>query len=724
MTRVGTPSEKSGSIRVYTVFSPRATTAARWVVGRRGLNLRELAGVPTAMPSVRTEPANRSTPEDSTRRAPILEAVAAGFPADKFRLLLLTTGVAFAWGFIAGALEAAVIHGIEYPFSIPRVLYACASGLLMGGLSVLASWVASAALTILTAGRTPIPEFKLAAAHVVALMLPLTLAAVLWLHKDVLGLAVPAVSPKGLAYTAAFLLLAAAVAVAIFWPLARWMRTSRIAIRVSSQMAVLGGLFALIACTALVVELARQRFARSVPLEHPCVVLISVDSVRQDVWNDYLAQHASKELRQFADGSRRFHRAYTTWSHSLPSHASMLSGLYPYEHGATMDEIEPKAGGEKSIAAPLRDEVVAVPEHLSNSGFDTAAIIHNAWLGPPWGVDRGFNTFINSGEALRLGLFGPTFVTNVSIAGRFLYHADQHVFRQTHAGTRLLHDWIRHRDRSRPFFLFFHLMEMHVPTDPPAEARAKFSTGRFSELSGSRLRRQIESGEIGAEDMPAAIRHIYNLSLAMLFEIDRYLVSTIRALEDQGLLQDALVIITSDHGDDFYERAGVLDHYHVYESVGRVPLLLHVPGESKGADYENLVSLVDLAPTIYAFTGIQPPQRMSGLDLLDAGFPDRALEREVILHGTLPGGGVASAVVSDRFKLIVSPDGNRELYDLAEDSREAENIVAESEEIANSLWGELEKHFAAVPADGGEGISREDLPEDVVEKLKALGYLQ
>ena len=274
------------------------------------------------------------------------------------------------------------------------------------------------------------------------------------------------------------------------------------------------------------------------------------------------------------------------------------------------------------------------------------------------------------------------------------------------------------------FFCFFHFIEMHAPNDPPRQLMERFGTGPYAGVSGTRLKRMIESGEIGAAELPDAIAQLHSLSLAMLSEIDRFLGPALESLRASGELERTLVILTADHGDNFYEKADSYGHNHVYDATARVPLAIRVPGDPPGGrDVDSLVSVVDFARTIYVWTGAEAPVRLAGIDLLDPAALALTPARTVFVQGGFPGGGVSRAIVTEQFKLIDNPNGGRELYDLRHDPRELHDLAADRPAEAADLGERLERAFAA-GTEGTMPIAIEDLPPELVNQLRGLGYLE
>ena len=453
------------------------------------------------------------------------------------------------------------------------------------------------------------------------------------------------------------------------------------------------------------------------------VVFVSVDSVRADDWRAYVEAGASPELRALLGTMRRFEEARTTWSHSLPSHASLLTGLWPARHGA---RVRHGAGGSV-LGSPVRPEVPTLAERLRRAGLQTAAFVDNAWLGPPYGLERGFSTHANGVVLDRLGLLGPRLGLELGSTGAIAAYALGRLPGAPHATVQRALDWWGHRDPTRSAFLFVHFIEMHVPHDPPAAARARWARGPYADWSGSRLSAAVEAGELSAAD-PAVRAQFHALARASLEPVDRALVALFRGLEAAGGLDEALVVLVSDHGDDLYERAGTYGHAGVYEGVSRVVFAVRAPGLAPGRDARP-VSLVDPAPTALAFLGLDAAD-LDGLDLLGSLPAERPLFTEGHDQGRRAGLPDHRAVVRGRWKLVAtaaSDGGLREsaLYDLASDPEERRDLAAARPEVAAALRQRLEAYAAPLQAEPDDRlIGAEGLAPSVRAGLEALGYVE
>jgi len=279
----------------------------------------------------------------------------------------------------------------------------------------------------------------------------------------------------------------------------------------------------------------------------------------------------------------------------------------------------------------------------------------------------------------------------------------------------------------RPFFLFVNYMDAHWPYRPPDAVPGSESaqvpllrTKGYEELirEVSTLEREIEPSE------RAHLIARYDASISFL---DARVGRLLDRLDELGLAQNSLVIVTSDHGETFGERHWVGHQSATYQDEIHVPLIVRFPGEARGRVDDRPTSSVDLAPTVLDVLGLTVPETMQGRSLRATGA-ERAILSE---HYPM---GVRSrwhprhdrterALVRSGYKFIRSSRGKRELYDLATDPDEQRDLAALEPEIAEALEFELDGWLSAVSepdtADEPEAIGPE-----TEQRLRALGYIE
>lgn len=441
-------------------------------------------------------------------------------------------------------------------------------------------------------------------------------------------------------------------------------------------------------CSLLLSEVTVRH---SVPLEPPPgnpplqILLISVDTLRSDAVDRPSSGVATPHLDRFAEEAERFSRHYAAATWTKPSHASMLTGFYPGTHGAV------------DLNKSMDPAVPTLAERFGAGGFKTAALVYDCgWLSPKWGFAKGFDSYRMT--RWRAG-------------------------RQASAAAR----WVfAHRDD--PFFFFVHTFEPHsdfkfLPYEAPGINRRTIAKEFGIENYGRRNGRLasdfligLDRGEIPREPKDEEIlRSTYEAGVRYLDEAVGMLFDSLRS---SGLWDQLLVVVTSDHGEEFGEHGG-FGHGPLYEEIISVPLLIKWPNsERAGQTSAGPSSSVDLAPTLLRRAG-----------LLADGLPGVALGsrlgEEPVFSGTL-----AKAVIVGSVKGIFGgAEDISEVYDLVVDPGELDNTAAGNREQTNQLRALLRLHrqrsAALYRQFGSEPADREVvLSESERERLRAFGYLQ
>jgi len=460
------------------------------------------------------------------------------------------------------------------------------------------------------------------------------------------------------------------------------------------------------------------------------VILISVDTLRADHLGVYgHSRFTSPILDTFALEGVVFEDASSTTAWTLPSHASMLTGLFPLSHGVVTAD------------TALPAEVGTVAGWMREGGWETAAVVNAIWLKRDrFQLTRDFEKYLSIEDSDYQRRDPSIWITDQVIR------------------------WIDEQG-DRPLFIFAHYYDVHADYASlprferllvsPYEGRAdgtgwqieranfaeehialclrEFDPSRCQFGSAEKPRRidaDMERVEFEAED----IRHLEELYDAGIRQLDSELGRLFGDLEERGLADDTLVIITSDHGEEFMEH-GRLSHFlTTYQQSLHVPLLMRGPGIPAGVRVGAPVSLVDLAPTLLGLTGLPPRDFIEGLDLsvlMQEADETPFLERS--LYGEASGGlqhergmpGVYPVFRSIRrgaFKLIEERKGESVryfLFDIENDPREAVDVASLHRELTASLTRELASR-PLLPDERGEGV---ELSEDEIERLRALGYV-
>jgi arylsulfatase A-like enzyme len=418
------------------------------------------------------------------------------------------------------------------------------------------------------------------------------------------------------------------------------------------------------------------------------VVLLVIDTLRADHLSLHgYARATSPALDRFAGRAAVFERAFASSSWTLPSIGSLLTGRLPGAHGAGLRL------GAPSQFARLGDGVPTLAETLGARGYATAAFVANPYLVEAFGLARGFATYENA----------PVTNQRIRRAPRIFASAQE---------------WLE-QNGERPFFLLVHVFDPHMDYDPPKEARGAFTSGIESGLSLPLrdFREMREQGALSAGDQ-SFVRAAYDEEI---LGVDAALGGFLQSLDDAGLLDSALVVLTSDHGEELFDHGGFEHGHSLHQELLHVPLLVW-GRDVAAARISEPVSLVDVLPTIAEATGVPPAPEAAGVSLWPllreggGALPQRALWAESTLYGP-----PQAAIVRWPHKLVLGAGAPR-LYDLAQDPKEQRDLAATQPERAAALESELRGRLekakqAQTPRQPAQ------LDDGTRERLRALGYL-
>jgi choline-sulfatase len=392
------------------------------------------------------------------------------------------------------------------------------------------------------------------------------------------------------------------------------------------------------------------------------ILLVTLDTVRRDRLGCYGDRDASTPtLDRLAAGGVRFDDAVTSVPLTLPSHATILTGRYPPNHGA-------RANGK----GLLRPEQLTLAETLRDRGFDTAAFVAAFVLDARFGLDQGFTVydFEVSEEGFRATM--PDYNERT---------ADQ--------VTDAALTWFRSRRAARaerPFFAWVHYFDAHQPYASPLE-RAPAFAGRP-----------------------------YDAEIAF---IDQQLGRLLDDLDGAGELDRTVVVVAGDHGEALGEHGEETHGMLLYDATMRVPLILSCPALLGGGQVDSrVVGLVDLRPTIEELLGLPVAAPCDGRSLLDAdGGGDRGIYIETREPLDLAGWSPLDGLRTKTHKLIDGPVPR--LFDIAADPMEASNLQGSGLAVEATLTSELatlrQGFSVAAPAE-------RLLTDEELERLRSLGY--
>lgn len=421
----------------------------------------------------------------------------------------------------------------------------------------------------------------------------------------------------------------------------------------------------------------------------PRVLVVCIDTLRADHLAPDQMPYISKRLRSAAV----FRNAYTNSPWSLPSIATILTGLAPGEHHAGLRTdlgkaktetnynaetspggIELVIGGRRYRFQMLHHSVPTIQEILGDSGWLTGAIHNNGYINYPTRVLQGMD------------------------------HVQHYRARDAALGSDLALDWLR-RNHDVPQFLFLHYIDPHQWTKRIPKP-----------LQGKDL------DDLDDEDRETILGEYADL----VRYTDRHLERVFTHLEESGAWEDTYVMLLSDHGERFFEDGAVGSHGGGFqESVIRVPLALWGPGIEAGV-YPTRVSLADVVPTLLEVLGLEDPgERKFGRSVMPILSEESTGDRTVVNHGVLWSEDHA-AWLEGPWKLVWYPRRNvSRLYDLRSGSAKLEDVAADHPEVVERLRRQLGSYLRRSRADFRSLDYQETtVDEETLESLKALGYIQ
>ena len=425
----------------------------------------------------------------------------------------------------------------------------------------------------------------------------------------------------------------------------------------------------------------------------PNVLLFSIDSLRADHVGAYgYPRRTTPVIDRLAAEGVVFEQAISSTSWTLPAHVSLLTGLPDFAHGVTR------------VTSKLPATAFTLAEAFSAQEYETVGFFSGPFLDPAFGFAQGFHRYIDC-----------TSYGGLSRSHRRAAHAASHEDRTNPAVLwNVMHELDRVRDR--PFFFFVHMWDVHYDLIPPPPFDTMFDPDYRGTFDGSRFHRNRDF-------RPGMNRADFEHVLALYDGEIRYTDETIgRILEfaaARGLLDNTLVVVTSDHGDEFLDH-GKKGHRHtLYQEVIHIPLVLWWPHRLRPARISNVVRLYDLAPTVLELAGLPIPPTMQGVSLAGV-VAGKASAAQLAAQSELTIGKEVRlrSIVRGRMKVIADErHGTVTFFDLAADPLEHHPLRDPDQPEARQLLDLLARSGPAPP------ISHSTVPPAVESRLKALGYL-
>lgn len=443
----------------------------------------------------------------------------------------------------------------------------------------------------------------------------------------------------------------------------------------------------------------------------PNIIILLTDTLRADYLGCYgFDGDVSPNIDRLARESIRFDRCIAPAPWTKPSVASLFTSLHPQTHRVT-DHLGMhwKTATRKQKASVLADEAVTLAEVLSGVGYDTLGFVGNDFLIRKFGYGQGFTRY-----------YEPRPHSDVFSATPLLERA-----------WKLLDGG----EVKEPFFMYFHFMDVHGPfqcADDDFRAVAESPS-----LGEERILTWAERGripkELGAKipwrgrEESLSVRNWRSCYAAGVRKFDRRLGPFLDRLRASGVLDRTVVVFTSDHGEELYDHGGWAHSHTLHNELLNVPLLVRMPGGRRGgARVDSTVSLIDVMPTLLALA--EPALKMDGIAGRDLSAYLRGGDAgpEVAVFGTAtrhdPG---MISMENGRYKLIWNyPNAKPALYDLRRDPLERHDIAERRPRVSRRMSRMVVRHLQRLEEQGSLRETSTQLSDELIERLRALGYVQ
>lgn len=486
--------------------------------------------------------------------------------------------------------------------------------------------------------------------------------------------------------------------------------------------------------------------------ETPNIILIVMDAVRRDHLSCYgYHRKTSPNIDNLAKKGVLFESAFSAAEWSYPSHASIFTGKYPSYHRTLGKDIF------------LHKENTTIAEILSWNGYETIGISGNDLLSPINVFSKGFQKYIvydvhyEMRSILKIIKRSPKDFARTLIYGRDGY---------TRQNIEKIKSLLKNRKKEKPFFLFTNLYNCHAPYNPPRPFKKRFCNSlNRPKLSIMELLLQMVLGHPGGKIPGFDIRKLHLIAndhgqysfMAKELQVseeeweivkswydgeisylDYWIEELVEFLHSEDTFEDTVLIITSDHGENFGEHGRASHQFCLYDSLIHVPLIMVYPDAiPMGKRISNLVSHIDLFPTLLDLSNIKGHRKgIQGKSLLP--FKDRKIHNFICAEC---GESVRSRLVesplrpklkvydkghkclrTDSYKYIISADQKEELYNIKNDPSEEVNIAGKNPDKTKHFKKQLERTIDISFFGPGEFPATKDR-EEIMKRLESLGYL-
>lgn len=437
------------------------------------------------------------------------------------------------------------------------------------------------------------------------------------------------------------------------------------------------------------------------------IILISIDTLRADHLGCYgYDRDTSPNIDSLASDSALFLNTYASSPWTLPSHVSLMTSLHGVHHQVYYDR-------EK-----MDSNILTMADILRQNNFSCSSLTGGGFVSSVYGFSKGFDTYHDG------------------VGGIFQQDSAELLF-------RAVLEWLE-REKDKNFFLFLHTYQTHNPYACPYPYKTMFTK------EGAKWRHIDLGSYLGGK--PGLFKRLPEEELQNIIDLydgeirytdEKFIGPLIGKLKEMELYDQTMIIFTSDHGEEFYDHKGWGHGHSLYDESLKVPLVIKFPGSKfKGKEIGNIVSLVDVMPTVLEEMGIDfSDLNIDGRSL----FPviegkekgDRTFLADIgsnVLNSRIPqkisiNMGKDKLILNKKFStkdldfFLYAPPALKpvELYDLKQDSIERKNIADKKSVLVNQIIQQINEIYSKAKK---RKISRPEIDEKLKEQLKALGYIR
>lgn len=427
----------------------------------------------------------------------------------------------------------------------------------------------------------------------------------------------------------------------------------------------------------------------------PNIIVVLVDTLRRDHVGIYgYPRLTTPALDDLAGRNVLFTDAYPNSNWTKPSVASLFTGLYVGQHGVKY--ILTRAADEAPAAQALPEEAVSLAEVLAEAGYRTLGVVENVHVSKKLGFSQGFETW-------KEDIYGATNVTNT--------------FLRSIEGVET------------PFFAYIHYFDPHIPYyrnrifEGEGEVAPGLLESKASDIDWGLYAFAVDTGFVGLSGLER--QRLVDLYDGEIRDVDIGLARIFAALREKGLFENSWIIVTADHGENFYETGRMAHPHDCFSNPQiRVPLVMKLPSALGLSEITvtQPVMLVDIMPTVLGHLGLGRPGGLAGVDLMGAIRSQEALPARAIIAESESGGMILSSW--EKLVEVKTRVGHfRFLHDLRDDPLERIDIHASAPERAEEMAAQFQRTNAAARAElAVEATTGVTTTAEELERLKGLGY--